>query len=135
MVNRKNIFNLLRNLKLKNSIKETKDLNTPEAITKIQGKCYLEKPTIELARFNGKMNLKLNEEAEMTEILLTEKNFLLRGQVLRNVLWVFALVVYTGKNTKMSMNQQKPKFKRSLLQIKLNYYILLICVIHQVHSF
>jgi len=43
-------------------------------------------------------------------------NFILRGCNLRNVKYVFGLVTYTGKDTKIIMNSTIARSKRSKLE-------------------
>ena len=46
-------------------------------------------------------------------VLLTLKQFLPRGAVLKNTQWMIGLVVYSGKNTKVMKNTEKKKEKKS----------------------
>lgn len=45
---------------------------------------------------------------------------------MKNTDWVFGLVVYTGKDTKLVLNSKKAKLKRSNVEKKLNLYIFAI---------
>lgn len=60
---------------------------------------------------------------------LTASQLLLRGTTLRNTAMVFALVVYTGPDTRVALNQQKPLGKFTKLEATLNYIIAAIFVV------
>ncbi|CAD8203960.1 unnamed protein product [Paramecium pentaurelia] len=53
-------------------------------------------------------------------------NFILRGCNLRNVKYVFGLVTYTGKDTKIIMNSTIARSKRSKLEQQMQKFILII---------
>jgi phospholipid-translocating P-type ATPase (flippase) len=57
---------------------------------------------------------------------------LLRGSVLRNTRWVLALAVYTGKDTKLVLNSFRPALKRSTLETRMNYGVLIIFAIQMI---
>mmetsp|Transcript_16351 Transcript_16351/g.27006 ORF Transcript_16351/g.27006 Transcript_16351/m.27006 type:complete len:1552 (+) Transcript_16351:172-4827(+) len=64
------------------------------------------------------------------EAALNESQLLLRGVRVRNTKWVYGVVVYTGKNTKLSRNnKQRPPSKYGHLDREMNRYILVIFVI------
>ena len=52
------------------------------------------------------------------------KQFLPRGSQLKNSKDITAMVVYTGTDTKIAMNQGKYSMKISDMAMKLNYYML-----------
>lgn len=54
---------------------------------------------------------------------------LLRGAMLRNTSWVFAIVVYTGHETKLMRNSMLAPLKRSSVDKLTNIQILLLFVI------
>eukprot|EP01080_Neovahlkampfia_damariscottae_P005715 gene5715-9535_t len=130
------------NLKLHHSKEATKHLNTPELISGIKGRVYCEKPRFELEKFNGKLEIdNLEQELESVPNLsgninihdsdqLSSKNILLRGAILRNTKWIYGLALYAGKQTKLSLNVKKPKFKFSLLDKKLNAFMIFILALH-----
>ncbi|BFU24442.1 phospholipid-transporting P-type ATPase, putative [Entamoeba histolytica HM-3:IMSS] len=57
-------------------------------------------------------------------ITLDSKNLLLQGSVLRKTDKVIAVVCYTGKYTKQSLNSSKPINKNSTLDHRLNQFVL-----------
>ncbi len=51
---------------------------------------------------------------------VNEKNFLLRGCTLKNTKWVLGLVVFTGHETKIMLNSQGARYKKSSLEKDMN---------------
>lgn len=51
---------------------------------------------------------------------------MLKGSALKNTEWVLGVVIYTGKDTKLMMNSQKSRVKRSHVEKALNTIIFLI---------
>lgn len=67
-------------------------------ITCLVGEVMIEKPNADLYSFLGKINIGGNIHP------LTLKNFIPKGAKLRNTQWIYGLVVYTGKETKIRLN-------------------------------
>ncbi|KAJ3052053.1 hypothetical protein HK102_011946, partial [Quaeritorhiza haematococci] len=65
------------------------------------------------------------DEIEPLRVPVNINNVLLRGSTLRNTGWVVGLVVYTGEDTKQRMNSGKTPSKRSLIERKMNYEIVI----------
>eukprot|EP01032_Pedospumella_encystans_P016667 gene16667-19009_t len=72
---------------------------------------------------------------------LTEKNLLLRGSILRATEWAICSVVYTGADTKLSLNSKKTPSKMSSVDRIVNRtmlvaisVMLLVCLISMVFS-
>ena len=59
-------------------------------------------------------------------IPITADNFLLRGSKLMNTSYVWGIVVYTGHDTKIMLNSVKARPKKSGLEIKMNFFIIMI---------
>lgn len=57
------------------------------------------------------------------------KALLLRGTKLKNTRWVFGLVVYTGRNTKIILNSEAEASKMSQIENKVNYVLAIILAI------
>lgn len=74
-----------------------------------------EPPNEYVYRFNGSMEFKKDSHHGDTPTLtaLSEKNLLLRGSVLRATEWAVGMVIYTGKDTKLSLNSKTPPSKLS----------------------
>jgi magnesium-transporting ATPase (P-type) len=79
-----------------------------------------EQPNSVIHQFNGTM--KLNDG----EIFLDSSSLLLRGSSLRNTKWILAVVVYTGKETKIIMNSRGAPFKVSAIERTMNNIIYVI---------
>lgn len=60
------------------------------------------------------------------KVLLSSKQFLLRGARLKNTKWVVGIVCYTGNDTKIMMNADKSKYKQSNIERLTNSLILSI---------
>ena len=72
-----------------------------------------------------------------------DQQLCLRGSRLVNTDWVYGCVVYTGYNTKMMLNRNAPRFKRSSFEHQLNRFVAFIFVVnfaalppaeHQLHG-
>ena len=66
-----------------------------------------------LYKFEGKLEL----GPDQTTYSLDHNNLLLRGTSLKNTDWVYGLVVYTGHDTRIMMNQCKTRTKFSKLEL------------------
>ena len=86
------------------------------------GKVVTEHPTIDLYSFKGKMVV------GGEQFRLDVKQLLLKGSNLKNTEWVLGIVIYTGKNTKLMMNSQKSRTKRSHVEKILNIIIFFILI-------
>ena len=86
------------NLKIKQGLPETCDLLSPEAVKQLRGEAISsslgviksELPNKSLYTYEG--TLRLIDK----ELPLNPDQLLLRGAVLRNTKWVYAIVVFTG---------------------------------------
>jgi magnesium-transporting ATPase (P-type) len=65
-------------------------------------------------------------QVKQRAIVLDANNTLLRGCVLRNVEYVYGLVVYTGNQTKVRVKQQTKKTKKARVERDINKYNLLL---------
>ena len=68
-------------------------------------------------------------EGEKEGKVLSKEHLLYRGASLKNTEWMYGVVVYTGKDTKLVMNSKKAKLKRSNVEKKLNLYIFAVFVL------
>ena len=76
-------------------------------------------PIKDIHKFEGKVWDRKQNKANDIDI----DCFIPRGATIQNSLIVYALVVYTGKETKLVQNEGKYSFKISDLSKKVNYYI------------
>jgi phospholipid-transporting ATPase len=113
------------NLKLHSALSCTRTKRTAEELSTLSGYIECEKPRFELEIINAKTQIEGAEESSVQT-----KNLLLRGAVLKSTDYIYGLVLYTGKQTKLSLNIKKPKFKLSLLDRKLNRFMIFILLLH-----
>ncbi|EAL69268.1 transmembrane protein [Dictyostelium discoideum AX4] len=99
---------------------------------KLKGNIQCEFPNNNLYKFKGILNLENDNEnnnndnieenlkttttTEITTISLSEKQLLLRGSTLRNTEFIYGIVVYCGRDTKLSLNQKSPPSKYSTVE-------------------
>ena len=57
---------------------------------------------------------------------ITNKEFILKGSILRNTNWIVGIVVYTGMNNKIILNSKKPRTKISLIEKRMNNYLIYV---------
>lgn len=96
-----------------NNIKSTQDLQ-------FKGSIEIDSPNKNIYCIGGCI-IKENQE----KIYFDISNCLLRGGVLKNVKYVYGLVIYTGKETKIMMNIKKGAQKTSSLDRLLNFIVLI----------
>ncbi|KAK1340775.1 hypothetical protein QTO34_017169 [Cnephaeus nilssonii] len=84
------------NLKIRQGLNCTADMQTREILMKLSGTVECEGPNRHLYDFTGNLNLD-----GKSSVSLGPDQILLRGTQLRNTQWVFGIVVYTGHDTKL----------------------------------
>ncbi len=77
-----------------------------------------EPPNNRLPTFEGRLTW------NGTTFALDNDKMLLRGCVLRNTKWLYGVVVFAGRDTKLMMNSGKTQFKRTSLDRFLNVLII-----------
>ncbi|KAK4057352.1 phospholipid transporting ATPase [Microbotryomycetes sp. JL221] len=139
------------NLKPRKSLKATMGISNEEDVEHAKFWVECEAPHANLYSFNGVLKYRvagdklgtehpivegkeLSDDAEMQEPV-TINELLLRGCALRNTKWVIALVVFTGADTKIMLNQGETPSKRSKIEKETNFNVLanfailmLICI-------
>mmetsp|Transcript_31469 Transcript_31469/g.76780 ORF Transcript_31469/g.76780 Transcript_31469/m.76780 type:complete len:1236 (-) Transcript_31469:171-3878(-) len=117
------------NLKPRQAVKETVSMS-PEQLAKIGGlQCVCERPNTTLYKFNGNLILQNREEkgpGTGGRFSLNPSHMLLRGALLKETAWVYGLVVYTGNQTKIMLNNDPPRFKRSHVDQVMNKQLFII---------
>jgi magnesium-transporting ATPase (P-type) len=63
------------------------------------------------------------------------KQLLYRGARLKNTKWIYGLVIYTGKNTKIMMNSESSSEKMSQVERKVNHVLGIILMLQIVMCF
>ncbi|KAI3794530.1 hypothetical protein L1987_37162 [Smallanthus sonchifolius] len=105
------------NLKTRYAKQET--LGTRE-VENIRGVIKCEKPNRNIYGFLGTM------EVDQKQVSLGPSNIVLRGCVLKNTSWAVGVVVYTGMETKVMLNNSGAQSKRSHLEARMNKEIILL---------
>uniref|UniRef100_A0A7N5JAW5 Phospholipid-transporting ATPase n=1 Tax=Ailuropoda melanoleuca TaxID=9646 RepID=A0A7N5JAW5_AILME len=109
------------NLKIRQGLSHTADMQTREVLMKLSGTIECEGPNRHLYDFTG--NLHIDGKSPVP---LGPDQILLRGTQLRNTQWVFGIVVYTGHDTKLMQNSTKAPLKRSNVEKVTNVQILVL---------
>ncbi|CAH8478607.1 unnamed protein product [Dicrocoelium dendriticum] len=109
------------NLKLRQGLAQTSHLLTAGALATYQGWVDCEKPNRKLEQFVGTLR-----GPDMIRYPLKPNQVLLRGSSLKNTKWIFGLVIYTGKESKVMLNSTSPPLKRSTVEQQTNNYILFL---------
>ncbi|KYQ93719.1 transmembrane protein [Tieghemostelium lacteum] len=111
------------NLKVRKSLTETNQYQTPQEISQLRGSIVYESPNERLYRFNGRMVLQGNDSNIFS---INHTMFLQRGSQLRNTKFIYGVCVYAGIDTKLFLNQQPPPSKFSTVEKLLNQLILFV---------
>eukprot|EP00760_Papus_ankaliazontas_P035090 PhM_4_TR7614/c0_g1_i2/m.4553/K14802/DRS2, ATP8A; phospholipid-transporting ATPase len=98
----------------------------------LQGSITVDAPNNNLNKCEGKVAVDAGDKLGIPVQPIGNDNVLLRGCLIQNCDFVYAVAVYTGVNTKLFLNLKKTKPKMSRLDIKLNKIIILIFLIQQV---
>ncbi|KAM0786967.1 hypothetical protein ACM66B_002385 [Microbotryomycetes sp. NB124-2] len=128
------------NLKPRKSLKATMGINNEEDVEHARFWVECEAPHANLYSFNGVLKYRLSGDKLGTEHPIVEgkqladdveaqepvtiNELLLRGCALRNTKWVIALVVFTGADTKIMLNQGETPSKRSKIEKETNFNVL-----------
>ncbi|TGZ74705.1 hypothetical protein CRM22_000806 [Opisthorchis felineus] len=88
-----------------------------------------EQPTADLTKFEGRLSTK-----RVCDIPLNVSNMVLRGSKLQNTDFMVGLVIYTGKDTKLSLNGKQFKRKFSTSAARSNFLIFSLIIVMIVFS-
>ncbi|CAH8584527.1 unnamed protein product [Dicrocoelium dendriticum] len=114
------------NLKRFTALEQTKAYDTPDLIVKeLRGSITCQQPVDDLYTFNGRICIELEDGSKQT-YPLGPNNLVLRGACLRNTDFIYACAVYTGQDTKMTLNSKGKKTKFSQVERKLNLALAMI---------
>uniref|UniRef100_A0A8C0RNE6 Phospholipid-transporting ATPase n=1 Tax=Canis lupus familiaris TaxID=9615 RepID=A0A8C0RNE6_CANLF len=112
------------NLKLRQALLETAQMQTERQLSSLSGKIECEGPNRHFNTFIG--TLYLNDESPVP---IGPDQVLLRGTQLKNTQWVLGIVVYTGFETKFMQNSIKSPLKKSRVENVTNVQILVLFVL------
>lgn len=111
------------NLKRRTALTELCTTTTPESVSALKGRIECEQPNENLHKFNGRLIFQSPESQGEISKSLNMDHLILRGAVLRNTDFAYAIVVYTGSDTKIIKNLKPAKAKTSTLERQLNYFV------------
>ncbi|KAJ1932216.1 aminophospholipid translocase, partial [Linderina macrospora] len=116
------------NLKVKQAIPETAKLLTPAQVASLQGHLKTELPNDSLYTFEGTL---VSEGGPIgrKDFPLDPTQVLLRGAILRNTDWIYAVVVFTGHETKLMRNATAAPIKQTNVEKTTNKQIIFLFII------
>eukprot|EP00741_Cyanophora_paradoxa_P005052 tig00000851_g4894.t1 len=112
------------NLKIRQALDATSRCTEVATASKLRGSLRYELPNNRLYNFEGTLAL----EGARDEIPVDVKSIALRGAQLRNTAWIYGLVVFTGKETKLMQNARATPSKRSNIERVVNALLVIIFV-------
>ncbi|KAF8368155.1 hypothetical protein PRIPAC_85984, partial [Pristionchus pacificus] len=114
------------NLKIRKGLPQTAGLVHRDKLTKeLHGTTtYCEQPNKRLYSFQGNMQLAHTSSSTGANTIIDKSQFLQRGAKLRNTDWLYALVVYAGKETKFMLNSVRTKRKNARIHQLANYLMI-----------
>lgn len=113
------------NLKIKQAKQETSHLCLSSQLADFEGQIICEKPTNSLYTFEGTLNISTLPKP----IPLDYDQLLLRGSVLRNTKWIFGVVIYTGRDTRLVKNTRRPPLKQTKVERTINIQMAMLFAI------
>lgn len=110
--------------KLKYCIPVTSHFMNVDDIRAIKGEIFTPRPNLDLDNFDAKF------VCQGFTLPLNEHNLLMRGARIKNTERVHGIVVFTGADTKLVLNEQEAPSKFTHMEKQLNRYILalLVCI-------
>jgi phospholipid-translocating ATPase len=108
------------NLKIRRGLAETAHLQTPVDCNTISLRIDSEAPNSNLYTYHAVVAYLANGEKEIGRVPVTINQILLRGCILRNTDFVIGVVLFNGKDTKISLNTGATPSKRSLVEKQMN---------------
>jgi phospholipid-translocating ATPase len=111
------------NLKLKKGLKETINILSAGDAEELEADVEYSIPCSDLNSFQGVAKMKMKSGTEESPI--DSENLILSGSVLRNTSFIIGIVMYTGLETKLSLNTGQPPIKRSRIERQMNPQIIL----------
>ncbi|KAA6329356.1 MAG: hypothetical protein EZS28_053617, partial [Streblomastix strix] len=99
--------------------------NLSSQLAKLNGTIKCQFPNKNLHNFIGQLRSSIDSVSlSIVEIGLGEQELLLKGSSLRSTAYSLGCVVYTGKESKVCLNQQKSHDKFSTLERRMNFAVL-----------
>ncbi|KAJ2358950.1 aminophospholipid translocase, partial [Coemansia sp. RSA 2611] len=116
------------NLKVKQALPETAKFLTPADLADLRGHMKTELPNDSLYTFEATL---VSEGGKIgyRELPLDPTQVLLRGAILRNTDWIYAVAVFTGHETKLMRNATAAPIKRTSVEKTTNRQIIFLFLI------
>ena len=100
---------------------------------KFIGFCQCDNPNSDLNKLDGRVSISYNINncyiKDNVKFPINERQMLLKGSILRNTNWIIGFALYTGMNNKIILNSKKPRTKMSLIEKKMNKYLIGIFIL------
>lgn len=119
--------------KLRRPIPSLQKLKSNEQLFEINGFVYAERPKKEIYDFLGTFTFINDDGTEEVESLNLENTLWTNTVVATGT--VIGLVIYTGKETRASLNTSNPSSKIGLLDLELNFFSKLLFILMLIISF
>ncbi|KAF0684192.1 Aste57867_23815 [Aphanomyces stellatus] len=110
------------NLKLRQALESTVDVQTEAQVLALHGRVECEQPNKAINRFSGSFYID-QADGTVANDPIGAKNVFLRGCQLRNTEWMYGLVVNTGNDTKIMQSFSKAETKWSSINGHVNVMI------------
>lgn len=87
-----------------------------------------EAPNPFLYKYSGSLRLfrKDKTDENFLRVHCEEENFVLRGSILKNTAFIIGVVTFTGHESKIMLNSNRPRPKKSKVELDMNRKIILI---------
>lgn len=99
-------------------------ITTEESIIDLKGYIEVDLPNSNIYKTEGRIELKSGERTQFDM-----NNVVLRGGWLRNINYIYGIVIYSGKDTKLMKNIKIGSNKLSSIERKLNKIVILVMII------
>ncbi|KAK3727334.1 hypothetical protein QZH41_018176, partial [Actinostola sp. cb2023] len=117
------------NLKVRNSVTTTASLQTPQMLDDLSASIECQHPHPDLYSYSGRMIINGDQGQNPDIKSLGPQNLLLRGARLKNSEHVFGVAVYTGRETKMALNQAEAPHKFSTVEKTMNAFLVVFLIV------
>lgn len=112
------------NLKIKQGLPETASMVSSSELSRLGGRIKSEQPNSSLYTYEATLTMQAGGGEK--ELALNPEQLLLRGATLRNTPWIHGVVVFTGHETKLMRNATATPIKRTKVEKKLNWLVLML---------
>ncbi|XP_031559260.1 probable phospholipid-transporting ATPase IF [Actinia tenebrosa] len=117
------------NLKVRSSVTTTASMRSPQQLDDLSATIECQHPHVDLYGYSGRIIINLNNGQEPEVKSLGPQNLLLRGARLKNSDHVYGIAVYTGKETKMALNQEEAPHKFSTVEKTMNWFLVVFLIV------